>query len=329
MDCREAEKIIPLYLDGEFSGSDTKELEEHINRCSRCKIILKEEEELKKAVASLKMKRAPVSLRNKIESRLDFVDRKTAVFSFFKTSFVVTSTALAVVSTFMLINVYKSKNINKNNIPSTLSAQNTNPKFHLSRSVEFSEIPEMNFEDEIIPATYTPAVTFASYDNVRTNNKPNNYTKTGIPLGIMENLLVKHYSLGRFFKKRRNIRQLNRWIKKNLRKINSLPVFDDLNAKFAGAVRTTFNNQNAVQIKYFVNDKPVTVLLFTPKSNSSFTQINNTKDLQKLSSSRYINKTPGGRMVAVFIHHNLGFSIVSELGKDKIQKMIKDIITSY
>jgi hypothetical protein len=205
---------------------DTEELEAHIEQCSRCKTILEEEEKLKKAVASIKLKKAPLSLRMKIESQLSVTDRKNAVFSFLKTSFVAASTALAVVSTFMLLN------INKKSVEPAVSSSKVaeNIKFHTSQTPSYNIY---DYDSEIIPATYTEPVTFASWDESR--KKPKTAFNGRIPLKTMENLLVKHYS-GAFINKRhRKLSKIRTWMHKKLRKINNLPSFADLKAKFAGA----------------------------------------------------------------------------------------------
>ena len=79
MNCEEAQKLIPAYLDGELDLVKSLEIEEHLQGCQTCSQIVKNQQALRSALQGGSLYfRSPALLRKHIQAALREADRSEA-----------------------------------------------------------------------------------------------------------------------------------------------------------------------------------------------------------------------------------------------------------
>jgi len=70
LECRDLSTFLPAYVDGEFEGFETAEIEDHLTRCADCRREVSVQEGLKAAVRRAAPALAPVQLREAVRGQL-------------------------------------------------------------------------------------------------------------------------------------------------------------------------------------------------------------------------------------------------------------------
>jgi Putative zinc-finger len=306
MDCREAEKIISLYLDNEFSSNDNIELEEHISKCSRCSNLLEEERELKTYINQIKLQRAPDDLRLSISNMIGKESKSIQFHNFFKLGFGFTTAAVV-----LSLGIYfYSTNIDPNEKPMN------NPKCMIAQKYNKTELyKNTEYKNRTIKKGY-------NLKNIKlAKNVNNRFRRRRLSPIFVENSLIEHY------KPFGNANKSKIKFHKNNRVLNtSPPKFASWGANIVGKRLNKFYGQDAIQIIYKINQRKVTLFMFNLRVNPDVIKIENINDLKNISDDSYITETPGGRIVALFSHNNVGYSIILDQNKKVMLNLIKAII---
>src|SRR5437588_628758 len=79
LECRDLSTFLPAYVDGEFAGTETAEIEDHLTGCAECRREVSVQEGLKAAVRRAAPALAPIELREAVQDwlgkRLPFAAR--------------------------------------------------------------------------------------------------------------------------------------------------------------------------------------------------------------------------------------------------------------
>ena len=70
LECSDLSSFLPAYVDGEFEGFETAEIEDHLTRCADCRREVSMQEALKAAIRRAAPALAPVELRQAIREKL-------------------------------------------------------------------------------------------------------------------------------------------------------------------------------------------------------------------------------------------------------------------
>ncbi|MBN2723567.1 MAG: zf-HC2 domain-containing protein [Deltaproteobacteria bacterium] len=296
MNCREAEKLIGLYLDNEFSDADRIEIDEHISSCSRCKSIMEEETQLKQAISSIKLERAPAALRSRILRSLEGQKRKIWAFTGLKLA-----ASLGVV-VFSIIGVYSLIK------------------------------PSISRDEKICTSTKNDSFVLAQAsmenDTIRSNKFSPKYRKLRkrvINPRLMENLVVEHVRPGPVEKRSEDPDQLAEWYRGKTGLYTPPPKFASWGGGMVGGRLSQFAGNDAIKLIYSIHGRRVTLFMFNPRMMPGITEIKSPGIITKLDLDEILTETPGGRTVAVFSHNGTGYSLISDQEKDVIVSLIKSI----
>ena len=70
LECRDLSTFLPAYVDGEFAGTETAEIEDHLTGCAECRREVSVQEGLKAAVRRAAPALAPIELREAVREKL-------------------------------------------------------------------------------------------------------------------------------------------------------------------------------------------------------------------------------------------------------------------
>jgi anti-sigma factor RsiW len=70
LECRDLSSFLPAYVDGEFEGSETAEIEDHLSRCAGCRRQVSLQEGMKSALRRAVPALAPIELRESLHEKL-------------------------------------------------------------------------------------------------------------------------------------------------------------------------------------------------------------------------------------------------------------------
>ena len=85
--CEKYEKILPLYIDGDLTESEMKDMEDHIEKCLSCSAALDQYLELERSLAGLRSDLPdPSRLAASVIKRLKLKNKRFHISSIFRTS---------------------------------------------------------------------------------------------------------------------------------------------------------------------------------------------------------------------------------------------------
>jgi anti-sigma factor RsiW len=330
MECKETTKLLSLYLDGEFSDSEKLEIDEHLYECKRCNNILEEEKEVKTIISNIKLARTPVELRNRIEKVIVGETRSilfgnalryAGAFSFF---------TVAIIST-----VVVTRSMQKNSAGTTIDRVACVTKME-KRSMEGTHrsglmpVAHSRYKDTTIPSPAVMVTQGAKTKRSRTKDSvkmvKSKKSKFMLTPRMMENLVVKHVRRLPVEIKSKDPRMVAKWYGKRTGFYMAPPKFASWGGKMVGSRLSNFNGGEAIQVIYNIKGRRVTLFMFDPKMMPGIVDISGVKQFQKLNSSNYLMKTPGGRMVAMFSHKGTGYSVISNQNTNTMISLVKTVI---
>ncbi len=321
MNCHEAEKLITLYLDGEFSDQDRIDIEEHLAVCSHCKKVMQEEKEIKKALQKISLKRAPIALRKNIIKELNNNKKKVLYFNAFKIAGALGMFALAVFVTSLFTRAKETK-VKYLDRCSKLETESSLPSFHKNK--KNNNNPKVQLARKMVSSKHPDR------DKMLLHKKFKGVSKKLVTPSLLENLVVEHVrSLNQDSDGKGGIKQVG-FGGKHKRNISIKPprIYFPGGRKIASAV-SRFNGFKALKRIYKVGDKRLTLFIFDAKMMPDLSSFNDYNHFRNTSTDSFLIKTPGGRNVALFAYKGIGYSLVSSLNKKTVVKLVDNIIRNH
>ncbi len=319
MNCHEAEKLIILYLDGEFSDQDRIDIEEHLAVCSHCKEELQEEKEIKKALHEISLKRAPITLRQNIIRELNNKKKKNLYFNSFKIAGALGVFALAVFVTSLFTRTRETK-VEYLDRCSKLETESS-PSFHKNKKYN---APKVQLARKLYSSKQPKRDRMLLHKNLK------GISRKLITPSLLENLVVEHVRpLKQNSSGKRGVHQVG-FSGKQKRNISIKPprIYFPGGRKVASAI-SRFNGFKALKRIYKVGNKRVTLFIFDAKLMPDLSSFNDYNHFRNTSTDSFLIKTPGGRNVALFAYKGVGYSLVSSLNKKTVVKLVDNIIRNH
>ncbi len=308
MDCREVEKLITLFIDGEISRQDSHEVEEHLKHCRRCTAVFEEARELKDLVRRLPMEKAPEDLCARIRAQVSASGGRELAFNFLRLGAAAAVFALAVYGGFAWFFVERAPARPGVPAPTELA-------------MERSDAPQVT---AVAPAA-APAAGGRNLMKRFSSPAISRLKKKFISPQIMENLVVEHVRPLPAEIQTPDSDSIARWYATKSGFYAPPPQLASWGGKMEGGRMSRFHDREAVQLFYNVNGKRVTVFMFRPDMIPDLVELNSAEALDKVDEEDYVSTTPGGRMVALFSHHGIGYSIITDLDFVVMRQCIRAI----
>lgn len=307
MDCREIEKLLTLYLDGEISRTDARELENHVKHCRRCTVLLEDAMELKDLVRKIPMEKAPRDLRRQIELQIALAEKRSHVFGILRWSAVAAVFVLAIYGVYAWIFPRTVVKI----APVALQADAQMPyedKSMASTSVRPAMAPNANRMDKLGPSL-------------------SRLKKRMIPPTVLENLVVEHVRPLPPEIQTTDAESVARWYASKSGFYAPPPQLASWGGRMEGGRMSRFHDREAVQLFYSVNGKRVTVFMFRADMIEDIVKLDSLEQLDLTTEEEYVNTTPGGRLVALFSHNGIGYSVITDAEADVMRQIVRTIVS--
>ncbi|MBU1219360.1 zf-HC2 domain-containing protein [Myxococcota bacterium] len=293
MNCREAEKLIGLYLDNEFSDADRIEIEEHLSSCQRCTLVLEDEKQLKDAISVIRLERAPAALRSRILRSLESEKRTRWAFAGLKLAATFGVIAFSILGVYSLV---KSPEATPS-CPDQMAMNNSQPMVDPSLRNQKYTVRSKRLKGNV----FSPQ--------------------------LVENLVVAHVRPEPVEKKSTDPEQLAEWYRGKTGLYTAPPRFASWGGDLVGGRLSQFAGSDAVKILYSINGHKVTLFMFNPAIMPGIINIKSLEHFNKLDMDEIITTTPGGRMVAMFSWKGTGYSLIADQKKDVIVSLMKSIVS--
>ncbi len=305
MDCREVEKLISLYIDKEVARQDRQELEEHVGSCRRCDSLLEEAMEIKDLVRRIEMKKAPAALVERIHADISSKSSSLIFVNILRLGTATAVFALAVYGGYSWFHqVSREPGADARATP-----------------VEVAAAPAPEGKSHAIP------VQLRSKTHLKQFSSPavSRFRKRIITPQVMENLVVEHVRPLPAEIQTPDLETVARWYASKSGFYAPPPQLASWGAKMEGGRMSRFQDREAVQLFYNVNGRRVTVFMFRPDMIPDIVDIPSVESLDQIDEEDYISTTPGGRMVALFSHNGIGYSIITDLDFVVMRQCIRSI----
>ncbi len=308
MDCRETEKLLTLYIDGEISKADARELEGHVKQCRRCTALFEEAIEIKDLVRRIPMEKAPADLRRQIELQIAASGRRSQAFGVLRWSAAAAVLALAVYGGYAWF------------FPRTVvkPAPMAGPQPQMA-AVE-TTAPSMASDVHPVSAVSNRMEKFSGSTLSRLR-------KRTLPPTVLENLIVEHVRPLPPEIQTPDTDSVARWYASKSGFYAPPPQLASWGGRMEGGRMSRFQDREAVQLFYNVNGKRVTVFMFRADMIEDIVKIDSIEQLEKTSEEEYVNATPGGRMVALFSHSGIGYSVITDADADVMRQTVRAIVS--
>ncbi|MBU1238091.1 zf-HC2 domain-containing protein [Myxococcota bacterium] len=327
MDCRETEKLLSLYLDGEFSDTEKIEIDEHLSGCQRCQIILDEERELKKAIRSIRLQRTPVDLRESIERSISGERRVIAFHNVLKLAGGFGLVALAVVSTAFITHSMTGK---RTATPELCVARNDTPAIKTlapaesrTYSLHKSPLVPVALNKDFATGAQGAGVALKMKTGMRTSR---NTHRVRLSPRMVENLVADYLRPLPVEFKDKDPGSAAQWYGGKTGLYAPPPKFINHGGRMVGGRMSRFNGGDAVQLIYSIKGKRVTLFMFNPKMMPGITHVKGAAALTARDASDIIMSTPGGRVVALFAHKGIGYSVISDQDEKTMFALVQSIV---
>ncbi len=328
MDCRETEKLLSLYLDGEFSDAEQIEIDEHLSGCQRCQTILEEERALKEAIRSIRLQRTPPDLRAAIERSIVGERRVIAfrnVLSFAAGFGVV---ALAVVSTAIITRTMTTRSSKGGEL---CVAQNQ-PAPARKRLAAAPEKGYALHRGAVVPVALNNSAAPAASEGFQPVRKRG--ARSGAVAGrvslsprMVENLVADYLRPLPVEFTAKDPGSAAQWYQGKTGLYAPPPRFSVHGGRMMGGRMSRFNGGDAVQLLYSVKGRRVTLFMFNPKMMPGITKVKSTGSLSPREAGEIIMSTPGGRVVALFAYKGIGYSLISDQDEKTMRALVQTIIS--
>ena len=341
MECKEADKLISLYLDGEFSDQDSFDLHEHLEHCQRCSHILEEEKVLKEALGKIRLASAPPDLRSAILRSLEKESRGIRLGNFWRLSvgFAGVAGAVALVWVVARNGQVREKRIHVANrcLPTAQEAKRMIP---MSRKVALHKGVQPAPGRGGMPTAPVKLVSAATGAAKASNVRARVHKESGLLSSrvrkmrrrtllsprMMENLVVDHVRPLPVEVRVRDPKRIARWYSRRTGLYTPPPRFTKMGGAIEGGRFSRLNGDEAVQLMYRIKGRRVTLFMFNPKMMPGLLHIRNTTHLQELTDGQVLLDTPGGRTVALFAHKGVGYSLITDLERPVVRKLVQTIL---
>jgi anti-sigma factor RsiW len=296
MDCREVEKLITLYIDGEISRQDSHEVEEHVRNCRRCTAVFEEARELKDLVSRLPMEKAPADLCARIRAQVTATAGRELGLNFLRMGAAAAVLALAVYGGFAWFFLERA-------------APRSGAPAPVELAMETADSPQVTTVVPVAAGSTVPR------DRMKRFASPaiSRLKKKFISPQIMENLVVEHVRPLPAEIQTPDSDSIARWYASKSGFYAPPPQLASWGGRMEGGRMSRFHDREAVQLFYNVNGKRVTVFMFRPDMIPDLVELASVESLDKVEEEDYLSTTPGGRMVALFSHNGIGYSIITDL----------------
>lgn len=308
MDCRETEKLLMLYVDGEISKPDARELENHVKQCRRCTALFEEALEIKDLVRRIPMEKAPADLRRQIELQIAASGRRSQAFGILRWSAAAAVLVLAVYGGYAWL------------FPRTVVKTSTAP---------MAEAPQVAAA-EGLPAGNSGSVRPAAAPN-RMQKFPGismpRLRKRIIPPTVLEDLVVEHVRPLPPEIQTPDTDSVARWYASKSGFYAPPPQLASWGGRMEGGRMSRFQDREAVQLFYNVGGKRVTVFMFRADMIEDIVKLDSMDQLDRTDEEEYVNTTPGGRRVALFSHNGIGYSVITDADADVMRQTVRAIVS--
>jgi len=309
MDCREAEKLITLYIDAEISRQDRREVEEHVKNCRRCTAVFEEAREIKDLVHRMEFDKAPPDLCAQIRAQIHASGERVFLFNLVRMGAATAVFALAIYGGYAFLRV--DRTMVQSGAPAPVEL-----------AMETADTPQVTAVAPVATGT-------APRNLMRRFSSPalSRLKKKIITPQVMENLVVEHVRPLPAEIQTPDSDSVARWYAEKSGFYTPPPQLASWGGKMEGGRMSRFHDREAVQLFYNVNGKRVTVFMFRPDMIPDLVELNTAEALDKVDEEDYISTTPGGRMVALFSHNGIGYSIITDLDFVVMRQCIRGIAT--
>ncbi len=309
MDCREAEKLITLYIDAEISRQDRREVEEHVKHCRRCTAVFEEAREIKDLVHRIELDKAPADLCAQIRAQISASGERVFLYNLFRLTATTAVFALAIYGGFSWLRADKMAQ------PGAPVPQEV--------AMETADAPQVT---AVVPVSTGTA---GRVNAMKRFSSPalSRLKKKIITPQVMENLVVEHVRPLPAEIQTPDSDSVARWYAAKSGFYTPPPQLASWGGKMEGGRMSRFQDREAVQLFYNVNGKRVTVFMFRPDMIPDLVELNSAEAVDKTDEEDYVSTTPGGRMVALFSHNGIGYSIITDLDFVVMRQCIRGIAT--
>ncbi|MBU1244877.1 zf-HC2 domain-containing protein [Myxococcota bacterium] len=309
MDCREIEKLITLYIDAEISRQDRHEVEEHVKHCRRCTAVFEEAQEIKDLVRRVELDKAPHDLAVLIRSQITASAGREFAFNLLRLGSATAVFALAIYGGFAFLQ--------------GPPAPRPGAPVPVEVAMETADTPQVTAVAPVAAGNPSRANTMRRFSSPALSR----LKKKIITPQVMENLVVEHVRPLPAEIQTPDSDSVARWYASKSGFYTPPPQLASWGGKMEGGRMSRFQDREAVQLFYNVQGKRVTVFMFRPDMIPDLVELNSTEAIDKTDEEDYISTTPGGRMVALFSHNGIGYSIITDLDFVVMRQCIRGIAT--